>query len=383
MHKVYLPILLTATFIGCGGGASKPASSPTSKSLAPNSVQVTSPADNSTVPPQVHFVAAASTTTCAQGIASMGVYTAPNTLAYSVQGGSLDTNLNLNPGSYNTTVQAWDYCGGSLTAPVNITVSSNASSPTTSNPGSSNPAPSNPAPSNPGKTFSNLHKGGGWTGYGLLPPKYAICSSCKAGGPEVTWSLKQGVGSPSLSGKATQFDIGGQTNYADALWNNHLIGDYSSQGLPDGGHSLAPSLHNFIYDVYFYSDNMNASQGVEFDINQFVNGKSFIWGHECRIAGGNEWDIWDNQGMKWHATGIPCHPKNNAWNHVVIQVQRTSDDHLIFQSISLNGQTSTLNYKESPTSTGWYGVTINYQMDGNSSQQPYSVWLDNLNFTYW
>jgi len=375
MTKLYLPIILTATLIGCGGGSQKPASTSTITPLTPSSVKVTSPANNSTVPPQVHFVANASTT-CAQGIATMGVYTAPNVLAYTVAGATLDTNINLNPGNYATTVQAWDHCGKTLTAPVTITVSSNAP------PATSNPAPA-PAPSNPGKTFSNLHQGGGWNGYGLLPPAYTICSSCKSGGPQVTWSMQQGVSSPSLSGNATKFDIGGGTPYADVLWNNHLIGDYSSQGQPDGGHSLAPSLHNFIYDVYFYSDNMGASQGVEFDINQFVNGKSFIWGHECRIAGGNEWDIWDNQAMKWHPTGIPCHPNNKAWNHLVIQVQRTSDDNLLFQTITLNGQTATLNFKEPPTSTGWYGVTINYQIDGNSSQQPYSVWLDNLNFTYW
>jgi len=42
-----------------------------------------------------------------------------------------------------------------------------------------------------------------------------------------------------------------------------------------------------------------------------------------------------------------------------------------------------LNYDETPTSTNWYGITINYQQDGNYKQQPYSVWLDNLTFTYW
>jgi hypothetical protein len=199
----------------------------------------------------------------------------------------------------------------------------------------------------------------------------------------VTWSLKQGVGSPSLSGSATQFDLGGQTVFSDALWNNHLIGDFSSQGLPDAGHSLAPSLHNFTYDVYFYANDLSVSQALEFDINQFVNGKSFIWGHECRVAGGNQWDIWDDQGMKWHPTGVGCYPKNNSWNHLTIQVQRTSDDQLLFQSITLNGKTATLNYKEGPTSTKWYGVTINYQMDGDRSQQPYSIWLDKLAFTYW
>ena len=101
------------------------------------------------------------------------------------------------------------------------------------------------------------------------------------------------------------------------------------------------------------------SQALEFDINQFVNGSSYIWGHECRIAGGNEWDIWDNSGQTWHPTRIPCNPLPNAWNHLVLQVQRTSDNQLLFQSITLNGVTSTLNYYENPTATTWYGITVN------------------------
>ena len=105
-------------------------------------------------------------------------------------------------------------------------------------------------------------------------------------------------------------------------------------------------------------------------------------GIECRIAGGNEWDIWDDPGQTWHPTGVACNPLANAWNHLVLQVQRTSDDQLLFQSITLNGVTSTLNYYENPTSTTWYGVTINYQQDGDHAQTPYSVWLDKLNFTY-
>src|SRR5581483_2878473 len=349
----------------CGGTATTPVNITVSSS-PPSGVQVSSPTDNSTVTSQVHYVASASTS-CAAGIGSIGVYSAPGQLAYTANGSSLDTTLNFNSGTYNTTVQAWDKCGGSSSTPITITVQG----------GTSSALPSN------AKTFSNLQKSNGWTGYGLLAPSYKICGSCKPGGPEVTWSTKQGVSSPSQSGSAMQFDIGGQTPYSDALWNNHLIGDFSSEGLPDTGKTLAPSLHNFVYDVYFYADNLPVSQALEFDINQFVNGKSFIWGHECRIAGGNEWDIWDNQAMKWHPTGIACKPKNNAWNHLTIQVQRTSDDQLLFQTITLNGKTATLNFKEPPTSTGWYGVTINYQMDGNLSQKPYSIWLDNVNFSYW
>jgi len=235
-----------------------------------------------------------------------------------------------------------------------------------------------------GNTFTNLHQKGGWQGYALLPTSYAVCSSCSPSGPELTWSRWTGINSPSLTGSATQHNIGGKTQYADARWNNHLIGDFSSQGLHDYSKTLVPSLHNFTYDVYFYAKNISLSQALEFDINQFFNGMGFIWGHECRIAGGHEWDIWDNVNKHWIKTGIPCNPIDNAWNHLVIQVQRTSTNKLLFKSITLEGKTSTLNHHESAgNGHNWYGVTINYQQDGNKYQQAYSIWLDKLNFSYW
>ena len=158
------------------------------------------------------------------------------------------------------------------------------------------------------------------------PPSYNICTSCTPSGPQVTWSMTHNISSPSLSGNATLMDIGGETDYSDVLWNNHLIGDFSSQGMPDTNHTIVPALHNFTYDVYFYVKDLGVSQALEFDINQFVGGYSYIWGHECRVAGGNEWDIWDNPGQKWHPTGVACNPVANAWNHLVLQVQRTSDN---------------------------------------------------------
>jgi major membrane immunogen (membrane-anchored lipoprotein) len=345
----------------CGAAAKTPVAITVAGPQSGGSVQVTAPANNSTVSPSVQFVASARTS-CPAGVAAMGIYTAPGALAFKVNGASLNTSLTLQAGVNHTVVQEWDNCGGAATAPIVVTVASGSTS---------------------SGQFANLHQQSGWTGYALLPPVYDICPYCMPGGPQTTWAMTQGVSSPARGGNSTRMDVGGQTVYSDVLWNNHLIGDFSSQGLPDFGHSIVPNVHNFTYDVYFYATNIGVSQALEFDINQFVNGQSFIWGHECRIVGGNEWDIWDNQGQKWHPTGIPCNPVNNAWNHLVIQAQRTSANHLLFQSITLNGQTATLNYDEVPTSTTWYGITINYQQDGNNKQQPYSIWLDNLNFTYW
>lgn len=344
--KRFLPILVLAIWT-------------TVASASTGTVTVTAPTNNSTTSTSIQYVASA-TTTCSKGVSAMGIYSAPYTLVYTVNGASLNTNITLSPGTYTTTVQEWDNCGGSASKNVTITVGGSSSG---------------------GSTFYDLDDKSGWTGYALMPPSYSICTS-NCGG--LTYSMTQNQSSPAKSGKSTKFHIGGTTAYADALWNNHLIGDFSSQGMPDSNHTLVPTLHNFTYDVWFYGSDLSKSQALEFDINQFFDGNGYIWGHECRIAGGNEWDTWDNVKAKWVATGVACNPLSNSWNHLTIQVQRTSDNKLLFQTITLNGKTDTLNItRDHGTAKGWYGVTINYQQDGNSKQQAYDIYLDWLNFTYW
>jgi len=334
----------------CGGASTTPV---TITVTAQPGVHVTSPANNSAVSSPVNFAATA-TSSCSKGIGAMGIYTAPGQLAFVANGSSLKTNLPLGPGKYNAVVEEWDNCGGATTTPVVISVGGNA--------------------------FTNLQKSGGWAIAGQGPPNFIDCNPC---GPQISWSMNQGVNSPSLSGASTQYGIGGKGPYWDVLFNNHLIGDGSSQGLPDRDHSLVPTVHNFTYDVYFYATNLGASQAIEFDLNQFFDGMGFIWGHECRIAGGNEWDIWDNVNQHWVPTGISCNPVNNSWNHLTIQVQRTSNNQLLYQSITLNGKTHNLNQNYNPgIAPGWYGITVNYQMDGNNQQSPYTVYLDQLTFSY-
>jgi hypothetical protein len=233
-----------------------------------------------------------------------------------------------------------------------------------------------------GTSLSNLQASHGWQSWGELPPGYGTCGyPC----PGVTWSMTQGIKSPSLSGNSTQFNIGGTTPYADVLWSNSLIGQNTTQGLPDSNHTLLPTLHNFTYDADFYPTNLGVTQALEFDISMYFDGLGLIWGQQCNLGNGSVWDIWDNVNSHWVSSGVACHPKNNAWNHVTIQVQRESDNWLLFQSITLNGVTSTINRYYAPGSVpgNWWGITVNYQMDGNHDQAAYSAYLDNFTFTYW
>lgn len=333
----------------------------------------TPPATNSTTALTISSTLPAATVGAAYS-ATLSVSGGTAPYLFSLASGQLPTSVALNankgifsgtpstPGAFSFAISVTDSKGISKQQALQITVA-------------------NTPISNPGNTFSNLQQSAGWGEYGQGPPSFIDCSPSPCDG--ITYSMTQGIKSPSMSGSSTEYDLGGSAVYSDALFNNHLIGAFSSQGMPDTNQTLVPTYHTFTYDVYFYGTNLELSQAVEFDINQFFDNLGFIWGHECRIAGGHEWDVWNNVTAHWTPTGIPCYPLDNSWNHLTIKVQRTSSNQLLYQSITLNGVTNTLNqYYDPGTAVNWYGVTINYQMDGNYQQAPYTVYLDNLSFTY-
>jgi hypothetical protein len=324
-------------------------------------VFVTSPANNSTVGSLVNYLATATTTSCPKGIAAMGIYL--NNQLISVQNGAkLNAQVSLGTGPQSTVVEEWDFCGGASYVPVNIMVQG------------------------AGTKLSNLQASIGWNSWGQGPPNYIDCSPSPCSG--IQFSHTPNVSSPSLSGNATQFTLGGSSGTApwgDVLFSLPVLGQFSTQNLPDTGHTVLPSLHNFTYDAYFYVTNVSITQVLEFDINMYMNGVGMLWGNQCNNLGGKGWDIWDSVNSRWVSTGVACNLINNGWNHVTIQAQRGSGNSVIYQSITLNGSTANINttYPSFTVPVSWWGVTVNYQMDGNSVQAANTTYLDNVSLTYW
>jgi len=318
-------------------------------------VWVTSPANNSQVVSPVNYVASATTTTCSKGVASTGIYV-DNKLTYVAQGASLNTQLSLSKGSHNTVVEEWDNCGGAAYSTVNVTVASSAAK------------------------LSNIQANKGWQSWGQLPPAYVDCSPCSG----LTWSMAYGITSPSKSGNATQFNTKGSAPYGVVLWYNPVIGQFSTEGLPDESHTLIPSLHNFIYDTDFYVTNPAVTQVLEFDVSMYMDSIGMFWGTQCNHLGGGEWDVLDNVTQEWSKTSVTCNLVK-GWNHLTLQVQRESDNSLLYQSITLNGVTASINQTSAPFTVpaSWYGITANYQMDGDYKQSANTTYLDNLSLTYW
>ena len=329
-------------------------------------ITITSPGSGSSVQSPVHFVAS-STSGCAKGIYAMGVYDG-SVLMATTDGPTMDTNVSLTSGTHtNIVVQNWDKCGGYTKVRISLTVGSSTSPET--------------IPST-AKTFAAVENFKSWHGFGELAPAYEICTTCTS---KVTWGFAQGVTAPvgGISSTATRYSLGGIVPYSDALFSNHVIGDGTTQNIPDSSGAIMNSIRHMVYDVYFYGSNLGLAHALEFDIGLNVSGRAMMFGTECRTGGNRLWAVWNNPTQRWVDTNVPCKAVSGKWNHLVINFSTTSDHKVIYDSIRLNGVTTAVGMSNSSIASNWHGMVINFQLDGNAAQNDFSVYLDHLNITYY
>jgi len=115
MPKVAFVLLVSLAILNCAVSAS-----------AAPVVTINFPANGSTVNGPVYYAASASSAGCAKGIAAIRIYSAPAVNAYTINATQFSTFLDLKPGTYNTTAQAWDFCNGVGKATVKVTVAASA-----------------------------------------------------------------------------------------------------------------------------------------------------------------------------------------------------------------------------------------------------------------
>ncbi len=329
-------------------------------------VAVATPSNGSVVGTNVQYVASASSN-CGWGVAAVGIYV-DYSLQYVANGSQLNASIPLPPGAHNTYVQAWDYCGGSTGTPVQVTAQPSALAPVSSLPANA-------------QTITDIQSAPNWNQWGELAPIYDICGQCNG----IYWQMTQNVGANSLSGHAARFDIWGNIPYSDVLWSNKIVGQGTTKNLPDNDRKILPNIRNLQYDTDVFITNFRVTQDVEFDVNMYLDGAGMEWGTECNHLANGQWDVWDPQGRHWVATGAPCSLNDGAWNHVTIAAQRLANNGILYRSITVNGSVYTINRSFAPFAVpgGWYGMTVNFQMDGNYQMAPNTAYLDNLTVHYW
>ncbi len=207
--------------------------------------------------------------------------------------------------------------------------------------------------------FTNIEDMSGW----------GSCTACAGGGANALYSMTQNISSPSLDGASTKFWIGGTTPFSHGLWWRKM--------------SSNTSATNFILDMKFLMPKPGASQGLEFAANQAVNGAWYKFSTQCTFASG-VWRVWDSKNGGWVSTGIACtRPPANTWQHVTFEYQRAGGK-AVFVAITINGVRHYVNksFYPQPTSSS-ASVGVHFQLDGNSTQSSYSVYVDQMKLIYW
>lgn len=206
----------------------------------------------------------------------------------------------------------------------------------------------------------------GWT---ACTATHADGSPCAAGLGNAAYSLTQQMPTPSLDGHSAQFDISGPTHYSNALWWKQL--------------TPAADATHFVYDFWVYLKDPNAPQALEFDLNQSVGGTKYIFGTECNFRGTGKWDVWDGQLGKWVPTSVGCAPfGGDSWTHVVWTFERANGQ-VHYISVAINGDTYNVDQWQAPqANSNVQELNVAVQLDGNATQQPYSVWVNQMSLTY-
>lgn len=211
--------------------------------------------------------------------------------------------------------------------------------------------------------YTNIENMPGWK-------SCTICAGARGHAHPAIYGMVKHQQSPSLNGNSTRFDIGGHIPYSDALYWKQL-----------GGNAHA---HNFTYDLWFYTTNSGAPQALEFDVNQSVGGKKYVFSTECDTGYGHTWRVWDTKRWRWINTGISCTARSNyRWHHLVLQFQRASNGDERYISETTDGVKHYFNVTVRPRVQNAREINVAFQQDGNYRQAHYSVWLNKVSLTYW
>jgi hypothetical protein len=303
---------------------------------------ISSPTDGGTLTSPVTVVASATPT---NPIFFMRVYV-DQLAVYFTFTNSINAQIFIAPGAHKLEVMAEDNRGYISATILNITVSSQSQT-----------------------TISSIQDMPGWQNCSaLFPPGSGRDGQiCAAGIGTAVTTMTPNQSTPSMDGKSAKFSMGGPTPYSNMLYFNPIA----------GGNNVS----HFIYDLYFYIDNPNAPQALEFDFNQTYGGNRWVWGSECNFNGTGKWDIWDDING-WKPTTVDCKPfPANTWIHLVWNLERVGNQ-VHYISLTVGDQTYPIDtyYPNQPNWT-LEEIDVAFQMDGNYKQEPYNVWLDEVSLT--
>ena len=220
---------------------------------------------------------------------------------------SINTKIFITPGQHQLEVTAEDKQGYISPTILNVTVTSQSQT-----------------------TIRNIQSMPGWQSCSALfpPGSGRDAQICAAGSGTAQSTMTPDQSSPSMDSQSAKFTMGGPTPYSYMLYFNPVA----------GGNNVSHFTYDLYFYIYFYIDNPNASQALEFDINRTFGGDCWVWGSECNFNGSVKSDIW-NDLTGWQSAIYDCKPfPAYTWIHLVWNIERVGNQ-VHYISLAVGDQT--------------------------------------------
>jgi len=199
------------------------------------------------------------------------------------------------------------------------------------------------------------------------------------GNPE---GVIENVTTPSLDGLALRCGITGGDPYSNIHCYTNL--------------EAVPEATDFELGLSFWVDETTCNnegspsvvQALEFTMDQWKDEVRYEWALQWQNAGEGapQWRYWDpHQTDQWVALDPPLEQclASEAWHDLVL-VGAIVDGSVYFSGFSLDGEIQALGLaiaaEDDPGAADKLAIAV--QVDGNSAQTPYSVYLDGVRFEW-
>lgn len=218
-------------------------------------------------------------------------------------------------------------------------------------------------------SFNNVDDSAGWTS--------CTSASCAGGNGTSTTNLLQAVSNPSEdSDGSAQFSLGGTGSYSNAVWTKAL--------------ASSDSVSHFTVTADVYMTDPTVPQGFHIGIGQSISNNYYVFEVLCDLKSSHTWKVWNPGGgaNPWYDTGSACTASmfsQNSWTHFSFDVQRTTGNQM--QYVKMAYGTNIYDWSSVPAFTPATlspdQTVVKIGLSGDSHQDAYSLWIDQLNIIGW
>lgn len=192
------------------------------------------------------------------------------------------------------------------------------------------------------------------------------------------------------TGSGSVTDVSSPSEDGDALKISYGSGNQAYEGLDaydsaSFGTDASALRYQVNYDFYFPSQ--APIQALEFCMNNYVGGTRYQWAMqwEGKGTGAPQWRLWGghDSGVKWESAGISASNITAGTWHTLTIDGNIINGQVHYLDFIIDGTSHSLTgYTFAPDASSGPGLVAAVQLDGDSSADPYQLYIDNAHF-YW